>query len=175
MREVSRKRVHNGYFTVDELMVETKDGTIVSREVMNRKDGVCALVKDTKTGDFIFVKQYRPGTGDQLLEVPAGTLDIPGEDPKEAMIREIDEEIGYKVDSIKLITNCYMSPGGSTEMLYIYLATVSNQIHQGGGTPNEDIEIVRINEDDLYTMNFTDAKTQIAVLNFILDELVNDH
>lgn len=170
MKEISRKRVHEGYFTVDELMVKTKDGTIVSREVMNRKDGVCALVKDTKTGDFIFVKQYRPGTGDQLLEIPAGTLDIPGEDPKEAMIREIDEEIGYEVDEIELVTKCYMSPGGSTEMLHIYYATVSNQIHQGGGTPNEDIEIIRINEYDLPITNFNDAKTQIAVMNYLYDK-----
>lgn len=167
MKELSRERKYTGYFSVDALQVETKDGTVVTREVMNRKDGVCALVQDTVTNEFIFVQQYRPGTGDQLLEIPAGTLDIPGEDPKEAMIREIDEEIGYEVDSIHLITECYMSPGGSTEMLYIYIAKVSNQIHAGGGTPNEDITIVRLNEDDLYNYKFKDAKTQIAVMDYL--------
>lgn len=165
MREVSRERKYNGYFSVDALKVETKNGTIVTREVMNRRDGVCALVHDTENDEFVFVKQYRPGTGKQLLEVPAGTLDIPGEDPKEAMIREIDEEIGYEVDSIELIAESYMSPGGSTEKLYIYFITVSNQIHAGGGTPNEDIEIVRIKDIKNYT--FLDAKTQIAVMNYL--------
>lgn len=167
MRELSRERKYSGYFNVDELKVETKNGSVVNREVMKRRDGVCALVYNTNSSEFIFVKQYRPGVGKQLLEVPAGTLDIPNEDPKEAMIREIDEEIGYEVDSIELVAESYMSPGGSTEMLYVYFATVSKQIHAGGGTPTEDIEIVRIK--DIANYKFTDAKTQIAVLNYQLN------
>lgn len=164
--EIKRKTVHEGYFTVDELEIQTRNGEIVTREVMNRKDGVCALVIDTNTQEFIFVEQYRPGAGKRLLEVPAGTLDVPGEDPKDAMIREIDEEIGYEVDRIDYVCKNYMSPGGSTEMLYYYIAYVSKQIHAGGGTPTEDIDIIRISEEQLLEMEITDAKTQILVDHF---------
>lgn len=160
---VSRECKYDGYFSVDELSIKTRNGSVVSREVMNRKDGVCAIVYDTVNADFIFVEQYRPGAGVRLLEVPAGTLDIPGEDPKEAIIREIDEEIGYKVDYIDFMTKCYMSPGGSTELIHFYFATVSEQLHAGGGTPTEDIDIIRIKEEDIFDTEFLDAKTLLAI------------
>lgn len=166
MREISRERKHEGYFSVDAIKIETRDGSTVIREVMNRKDGVCALVLDTVTREFIFVQQYRPGAGGQLLEVPAGTLDVPGEDPKDAMIREIDEEIGYKTDTIDYITKCYMSPGGSTETIYVYFATVSEKLHEGGGTPHEDIDIIRIPEDKILETEFNDAKTIIGIQHY---------
>lgn len=165
--ELSRECKYDGYFSVDEIKVQTRDGSIVNREVMNRKDGVCALVIDTTTSEFIFVEQYRPGVRSRLLEVPAGTLDIPGEDPKEAIIREIDEEIGYKVDDISFITKCYMSPGGSTELLHFYVAYVSEKLHEGGGTPQEDIDIVRMNIDAIETHNFLDAKTKLAIIYYL--------
>jgi len=167
--EISRERKYEGYFSVDALKVETNSGKVVTREVMNRKDGTCAIVYDTSTKHFIFVEQYRPGTGQKLVEVPAGTLDIPGEDPCDGIIREIDEEIGYSVDEIEYITECYMSPGGSTEKIFIYHAQVSTQLHEGGGTENEDINIVRIHRDNLVRYNFDDAKTIIAV-RFVIDK-----
>ncbi len=165
-KEISRERKHEGFFSVDALKIQTRDGSIVTREVMNRKDGVCALVLDTVNMEFVFVQQYRPGVGGILLEVPAGTLDVPGEDPKDAIIREIDEEIGYKVDDIQYITKCYMSPGGSTELIYIYMAYVSEKLHEGGGTPHEDIDIVRIKEEDVLDTEFLDAKTLIAIKHY---------
>lgn len=167
--EVSRERKYEGYFSVDALKVKTTKGNLVTREVMNRKDGTCAIVYDTINKQFVFVEQYRPGTGKQLLEIPAGTLDIPGEDPCDGIIREIDEEIGYKVDQIEYITECYMSPGGSTEKLFIYHAEVSLQLHEGGGTENEDINIIRIHRDNLAKYKFDDAKTIIAV-RFAIDK-----
>jgi ADP-ribose pyrophosphatase len=75
----------------------------------------------------------RPGSNSEILEIVAGTLDKENEDAREAMIREIDEEIGYKTDKITLIDECYMSPGGSTEKISIYYCEVSEKIHQGGG------------------------------------------
>lgn len=167
MKILKREKAYKGYYEIDKLQVETEKGNIVNREVMIRKDAVCAIVYDTTTKHFIFVEQWRPGCDDKILEVPAGTLDVPGEDPEEAMKREIDEEIGYETDKIDFISECYTSPGGTTEKLYIYCCEVSNQIHEGGGLENEDINVFRIHRENLKNYRFTDAKTIIAV-NFAI-------
>ena len=161
-----RETKYKGHFSVDELTVKTRSGKSVKREVMVRKDAVAGIVYDTKKGKYIFVSQWRPGSNSQLLELVAGTQDVPGEDPRECMIREIDEEIGYKTDIINLIDECYMSPGGSTEIIAIYYCEVSEKIHDGGGLEYEDIDIVEMTLDEVLSTRFKDAKTIIGV-NYI--------
>jgi len=81
------------------------------------------------------------------------------------MIREIEEEVGYATDSIKLIDECYMSPGGSSEVITIYFCEVSNKIGAGGGVPGEleEIDTIEMDREELMTTRFKDAKTIIAV------------
>lgn len=162
----NRERKYDGYFKVDELTLKSRAGNEIKREVMVRKDSVAAVVYDTKKEEFIFVSQWRPGTNADILEIAAGTLDIPGEDAREAMIREIDEELGYKTNSISLVDECYMSPGGSTEIVSIYYCEVSEKIHDGGGLENEDIDIIKMNLKEVLSTRFKDAKTIIGV-NYI--------
>jgi len=164
----NRQTKYKGFFNVDELTVKTRSGKEVKREVVVRKDAVASVVYDTNRKVFIFVSQYRPGSNSELLELVAGTLDVPGEDPRDAMKREIDEEIGYKTDSIKLIDECYMSPGGTTEVITIYYSEVSEKIHQGGGLEYEDIDIIEMTLDEVLLTRFKDAKTIIGV-NYILN------
>lgn len=100
---LNREPKYKGYLNIDELTVKTKKGKEIKREVMRRKNAVAALVFNTQTEKYIFVSQFRPGTGGDIIEIPAGVLDHVGEDPRDAMIREIEEEIGYGVDKITLI------------------------------------------------------------------------
>jgi ADP-ribose pyrophosphatase len=163
---VDRKNKYKGGFLdIDELTVKTKKGSEVKREVMVRKNAVAALVYDTSKEEYVLASQWRPGAASDLIEVVAGTLDKPGEDPRDAMKREIMEEIGYETDSIKLIDECYMSPGGTTEVITIYYAEVSKQVESGGGhaSEHEEIDIIYMNYDELVSTRFKDAKTIIAV------------
>jgi ADP-ribose pyrophosphatase len=153
---------------VDELTVKTKGGKEVKRELMVRKDAVSAVVYDTIKKKFIFVSQWRPGSNSDITELVAGTLDKLNEDPRDAMMREIDEEIGYKTDSIKLIDECYMSPGGTSEIITIYYCEVSQKIGEGGGVAdeNEEIDIIEMDLNEVLSTRFRDAKTIIGV-NYI--------
>lgn len=162
---LDRKNKYGGYLSIDELTVKTKKGTEVKREVMVRKNAVASLVYDTVKDKYIFCSQWRPGSASDLLEIVAGTLDKPGEDPRDAMTREIMEEIGYETDLIKLIDECYMSPGGTTEVITIYYAEVSNQVEEGGGhaSEHEEIDIIYMDYDEMISTRFRDAKTIIAV------------
>lgn len=160
-----RKNKYNGYLSVDELTIKTKSGKDVKREVMVRKNAVAALVYDKSTKKYIFVSQFRPGSSTDIIEIPAGVLDHGDEDKRDAISREIEEEIGYKSDSIKLIDECYISPGGTTEMITIYFVEVSEKIGEGGGVASEDeeIDIIEMSRQEMETTRFKDAKTIIAV------------
>ena len=162
---IDRQNKYKGFLNIDELTIKTKSGVEVKREVMTRKNAVAALVYDTVKEQYIFTSQYRPGSASELIEIPAGTLDHEGEDPREAMSREILEEIGYNVDSMKLIDECYMSPGGNTEIITIYYAEVSDKVEEGGGleSEHEEIDIVYMNYDEMISTRFRDAKTIIAI------------
>ncbi len=167
---LTRERKYKGFLNIDELTVKTRSGEHVRREVMVRKDAVAGVVYDTNKKVFIFVSQFRPGSNQEIIELVAGTLDVPGEDPREAMVREIDEEVGYKTDSIVLIDECYMSPGGSTELISIYYCEVSEKIHQGGGLEYEDIDVLEMDIDEVLSTRFRDAKTLIGI-NYIRQNL----
>jgi ADP-ribose pyrophosphatase len=162
---VDRKSKYKGYLNIDEVTYRTKSGKEDKREVLVRKDAVAALVYDTAKDKYILVSQWRSGSTSEMLEIVAGTLDKPGEDTHDAMIREIEEEIGYSTDTIKLIDECYTSPGGSTELISIYFCEVSKKVSDGGGLENEleEIDIVEMDREDLLTTRFKDAKTIIAV------------
>lgn len=162
---IDRKPKYQGYLNIDEITYRTKSGKEGKRELMVRKNAVAALLYDTVKQKYILISQWRPGSASDIVEVVAGTLDKPGEDPRDAMIREIEEEVGYATDTIKLIDECYMSPGGSSEVITIYFCEVSKKIGAGGGVPGEleEIDTIEMDRDELLSTRFKDAKTIIAV------------
>lgn len=166
----SRQEKYKGFISIDELTLKTKSGKNVKKELMVRKDAVASVVYNTITKKFIFVNQWRPGANSELLEIVAGTLDVDGENKEDAIIREIDEEIGYKTDSIILLDECYPSPGGSTEFISIYYSEVSESLHKGGGLDYEDINVIEMDIKEVLSFKFKDAKTIIGI-NYIKENL----
>ncbi len=160
---VKRENRYSGHLKIDELTVKTRSGDEVKREVLVKNDAVAALVYDTVKNKYILVSQWRPGSSSEILEIVAGTLDVVGEDPRDCIRREIEEEIGYKTDSIKLIDECYVSPGGTSELVTIYYCEVSEKISSGGGLEYEDIDIIEMDREELLQTRFRDAKTIIAL------------
>ena len=166
---LKRKNLYNGYLKVDSLKIINDRNQVMDLEVIKRKNAVSSLVFNTKTQKFIFVNQWRTGVEDYITETVAGTI-IPGEDPKECLIREIEEEIGYKVDHTEFLYSCYTSPGADTEIINIFYSEVSEKISEGGGLEEEGetINTIELTKDELLTYDFKDAKTIISVLNFAL-------
>ena len=73
-------------------------------------------------GNLLFVRQYRPAAGKELLELPAGTLDE-GEAPEACARREVREEAGMAAGQLEALGGFYLAPGYSTEYMHVYLAT----------------------------------------------------
>jgi len=169
---LERKNLYNGYLKVDSLKIINDRDQVMDLEVIKRKNAVSSLVKNTKTGKFIFVNQWRPGVEDYITETVAGTI-IPGEDPQECLIREIEEEIGYKVDYTKFLYECYTSPGADTEKINIFYSEVSEKISSGGGLEEEGetINTIELSEKELSNYTFKDAKTIISILHYQVSQL----
>ena len=104
---------------VDQVLLD--DGTQSTREVVEHR-GAVAIVPMLNNDRVLLVRQYRYAIGKELLEIPAGTLEI-GEDPQTAARRELEEETGYKSEQVTKIIEIYMAPGYTTEKIHVYLAT----------------------------------------------------
>ncbi len=175
MKIINKDIVYSGYFRMNSLQIENSNKETINREQLFSDDAVAALVYNTDTENFIFVKQFRVGLEDYTIEIPAGKMDLEGETPQDTLKREILEEIGYKVDKINSSRgNCefYPTPGMSTEKIYLFYAEVSNKIEEGGGIESEEIEIIEIPRKILYDKfsegYFRDGKTIMAIQNWIM-------
>ena len=84
--------------------------------------GAVAVVALDEAERILVIQQYRHPVAAHLWEIPAGLLDLPGEDPWSAAQRELAEEAGYLADSWNVLVDYATTPGGSSEVLRIYLA-----------------------------------------------------
>ena len=101
--------------------LRTPDGRTVKYDVIDHHGSV-VLVPIDDQGRIYFVRQYRHAAEQEILELPAGTLE-PGEAPEACAAREIREETGMAAENIKEIGSFYLAPGYSTEFMHVYLAT----------------------------------------------------
>ena len=164
MKEVKTERKYDGHLKIDVIELLGNKNNKVLREVVSKRSAVGGIVFNTKTQKYIFVKQYRPGVNGEIIEIPAGVLDIPGEDPKDCMIREVLEETGYKTDNIyEIVPEYYSSPGFTDEKLTLFYVEVSEQVNTKLGVEDEEIEIVEMDVYEMNQYNFSDGKTILAI------------
>jgi GDP-mannose pyrophosphatase NudK len=131
---------------------QRKNGTweTQSREAYDRGNGATILLHDPATDKVILTRQFRlptflngNSTG-MLIETCAGLLD--DEHPDAAIIRETEEETGYRLTQVEKVMEAYMSPGSVTERLFFYLAEYSAATEQlaGGGIEEEEIDVLEM-------------------------------
>ncbi|MBF6138328.1 NUDIX hydrolase [Nocardia otitidiscaviarum] len=119
-------------------------GRVAQREVIEHHPAV-AVVALEEDDTVVLINQYRHPLGRRLLELPAGLLDQPGEDPLEAARRELTEETGLAAREWSVLVDVALSPGFTDEALRVYLATGLSQTERPEPELEEaDIEIVRM-------------------------------
>lgn len=177
---ISRRNVFNRFiFRVEEarLRHEKYDGTM-SKELLrlnlDRGDAVAAIIHNTTDDTIILTEQFRypthAATGGWLAEIPAGMI-RKGERPDDAMRRELMEETGYAVDILHEISAFFLSPGGSSERIFLFYAAIhpTAKTGTGGGVQGEgeDIRTLVVPVDDLQQAlidnRYPDAKTILAI------------
>ncbi|MEU1486058.1 NUDIX hydrolase [Streptomyces sp. NPDC005752] len=97
------------------------DGSIHGRDYQVHPGSVAVLALDSD-GRVLVLRQYRHPVRHKLWEIPAGLLDIPGENPLHAAQRELYEEAHVKAEDWRVLTDVYTTPGGCDEAVRVFLA-----------------------------------------------------
>lgn len=121
--QVSSNSVFKGWlFRVDQIEIIDPAGKRFDRFVVHHP-GAVAVIPLGDNGVVTLVRQYRAALDDEVLEAPAGTCDVPGEDREVTARRELSEEVGLLAGSMERLIEVYNTPGISDQRTTIYLAT----------------------------------------------------
>ena len=117
------------------------DGEEVTRENVAHPGAVAIVPCDDL--HVWLVRQPREICGEEaLLEIPAGKLDVEGEDPRGAAERELAEEIGKAATEWEHLKALLTSPGFTDERIDVFLATGLRDVPRPAVEEDERIEIV---------------------------------
>ena len=137
------------------------------REVV-RHPGAVAIVPIVDGDRVVLVRQTRESLDQRILEVPAGKRDQPGEPPEETARRELKEETGYRLTSIRPLGRIHSSPGFSDEEVLLYVGEAEPD---GDPDPDEsegEIEVVEMPLKEAIQAvrdgRITDGKSAVALL-----------
>lgn len=116
------------------------DGTVVTREVMDHPGAV--VIVPVEGDHVLMVRQPREAVQEVTLELPAGKLDHPGEDPLDCARRELAEEVGRAAAGWRDLGGFYTAPAILTEFIRCYLATRLSPVDAISPDEDEAIEVV---------------------------------
>lgn len=164
IKNIVSKLLSDNYYILKKVTFDYKltNGRWVtqSREVYNRGDGAGILLYNKEKQTVILTKQFRMPTymndnkDGMLVEICAGMLDR--DNPEACIIRETEEEVGYRLEKVKKVYEAYSSPGVMTEKMYFFIGeyTDAMKVSAGGGVENEheDIEVMEIPFDKAIAM-----------------------
>ena len=154
------------------------------REIYDRGNGAAILLYNTYKKTVILTRQFRLPTflngnkSGMMIEVCAGLLDQ--DNAEECIIRETEEETGYRLNRVQKVMETYMSPGAVTEILYLFVGEYDEtmKVSEGGGLDHEqeNIEVLEYTFDEAYAMiesgEILDAKTILLLQHAKIKELV---
>jgi len=150
--------------------VKLPNGKTATRELIRHK-GAVAVVPLFSDRTVAVEEQFRYAVGRVLIEIPAGKLDSPDEDRREAALRELREETGLIAGKLTCLGDYFGSPAIVDERITLYLAT---DLSEGETSLDDDefLTVRRIPLDDLVDAvlsgEITDGKTQAALLRVAL-------
>ncbi len=145
--------------------VSLPNGVKAVREVVEHRPAV-AIVPFDDNREVILVSQFRYPVGEQLLEVPAGIIEV-SETPEQCADRELQEEIGYRAREMRSLGSFWTAPGFSDELMYAFVAT-GLEPSRLESDKDEDITVVRVPVSRIREMieagEIRDSKTIAALL-----------
>jgi nudix-type nucleoside diphosphatase (YffH/AdpP family) len=172
-RHLGDRAVHHGH--VWDVVVgefEAPHGERFHRDIVRSPGAVAVvpLVFDAEGNpSVVLVRQYRPAFERELIEIPAGMRDVPGEDPSETGRRELVEEAGMQAGAITHLIDMLPSPGMTDSVCTIYLATECTPVeHRRHGPEEEHMELLHVPLAEALDMvdrgQIGDAKTVCGLL-----------
>jgi GDP-mannose pyrophosphatase NudK len=188
IKNIQTKILHHDWSVLKKLTYEFKknDGTWESqvREAYDRGDGATILLYNQTKKTIILTNQFRMptylnGNGEgYLIEACAGKLEK--EDPLFCVIREAEEETGYKIPTAQKVFEAYMSPGSVTELIHFFVAPYTDEmkVNPGGGVESEqeNIDVLELPIEEAYRMiehgQIKDGKTIMLIQYARINQLM---
>jgi ADP-ribose pyrophosphatase len=163
---VETEEVYAGkLFKVYRDRVRLPDGHLTTREIV-RHPGSVGIIPRESDGRIVLVRQFRYVTGRELWEIPAGTLDKPGEEIPAAAQRELAEEAGLRAQRWTMLGTAYLMPGYCDERMTFFLA---EELSATDAHPelDESFKVHPFDAHDLQVLRFSgelqDAKTLLGL------------
>ena len=188
VRNMNVSILSNNWYTLKKVDFEYLNNQNIwekqSREAYDRGNGAVVLLYNLERQTVILTRQFRMPTylnknkDGMMIEACAGLLDE--NDPKTAIIKEIEEETGYRIKTVEKVFESYMSPGSVTEILHFFIAayTEDQKVSEGGGAADEteNIEVLEYSFTEALALiksgEIKDAKT-IMLLQYAQINLAN--
>ncbi|MCR8668136.1 NUDIX domain-containing protein [Aestuariibaculum sp. M13] len=156
VKDINTQLLSDNYYTLNKLtfkyLMSNGEWVTQMREVYDRGDGAGILLYNAEKQTVILTKQFRmptflnDNTDGYLVEICAGMLDK--DNPEACIIRETEEEVGYRLKEVKKVYEAYSSPGVMTEKMHFFIGEYTDdmKVNEGGGLENEheDIEVLEL-------------------------------
>ena len=153
-RLLSTKKVYEGriWDVVSDSFQLQDTGEALTRDYIEHP-GAVAVLPMNDDGEVLLLKQYRHPVGMDLWEIPAGLLDVEGEDFVVGAARELAEEADLAAGTWNVLADFFNSPGSSSEAIRIYLARNLTHVphHERHERTDEEAEI------EFHWINLDDA------------------
>ncbi len=148
--------INNQWCCVRQDRVKLPNGTIIDDYFVNLRPEIALILPITSNQEIVFVRQYRHGVQDILLELPAGAFDPKKEDSLTAAKRELEEETGYIAQELIFMKTIYDNPVKDDNKIHIFLGLDVEKTGTINLDITEEIEVVLIPMKDVITRIMTE-------------------
>ena len=148
------------------------NGTLIDDYYVLEYPGWVNAVALTEDNQVILIKQYRHAAEEVILELPGGCID-PGENPEQAIIRELLEETGFQFESIERLCTLYANPSTSGNITTSYLAKGGKKVQDQHLDGREEIEVLNVDLDELKRMAMENKFPQALHASAVFHALIH--
>jgi 8-oxo-dGTP pyrophosphatase MutT (NUDIX family) len=154
----------------EDVVGDPRSGAERPRAIIEAPDWV-NIIPVTLTEEVVLIRQFRFGIWSNSLEIPGGMVD-PGEDPRSAAARELEEETGYVPGRVIALGAVHPNPAFMTNTCHVFLALGCDRTGQIDRDADEDIQLVLEPRRRLPELIHTRAITHsLVVCAFLLERL----
>lgn len=121
--------------------VQLPDGTVLDDYFVSVRPEVAVVFPVTAAKEVIFVRQYKHGIQEVVLELPGGVFDTTDKTAEEAARRELLEETGYTADKLVHLATVFDNPTKDTNRIHMFLAENAAKVAEQHLDPTENIRV----------------------------------
>jgi ADP-ribose pyrophosphatase len=178
-KTIAKEKIFDG--KVIDLYVEDvllPNGKTSKREII-KHPGAVAVIAVTNEGKIVLVRQYRKAMERVLVEIPAGKLEK-GEEPALTARRELEEETGYKCETMHHLISFYTSPGFADELVHLFVAENLAKLESSASLDEDEfVDVLEVTLEEALELikeqQIYDAKTAYAIQYLQLQQVLGEN